>query len=184
MVEDRRSDEALPAAAKRDPAAFGAFYERHEDAVLLFFLRRTGRPELAADLAAETFAAALVSSGRFRPGPSPAAAWLFGIARNTLAMSARRGRVERRARRKLGLPPLVLDDEALERVAEVERDGRVLERLAALPADQRRAVEARVLNEREYAEIARELRCSEAVVRQRVSRGLRTIRAELGGERP
>lgn len=184
MEADPRPDEVLLAAARREPAAFGAFYARHEDAVLLFFLRRTGSPELAADLAAETFAAALVTSDRFRPGPAPAVAWLFGIARNTLAMSARRGRVERRARRRLGLPPLVLDDEALERVAAVEHDGRVLERLAELPADQRWAVEARVLEEREYAEIARELRCSEAVVRQRVSRGLRSLRAQLRGERP
>jgi len=184
MADDRRPDEALLAATPREPAAFGAFYARHEDAVLLFFLRRTRSPELAADLAAETFAAALVAAGRFRPGPAPAAAWLFGIARHTLAMSARRGQVERRARQRLGLPPLLLDDEALERVAAVEDDGRALEALAGLPAEQRRAVEARVLQERDYAEIARELRCSEAVVRQRVSRGLRTLRSHLRGGRP
>jgi sigma-70-like protein len=37
-------------------------------------LRRTGDPELAADLAAEAFAAALVAVRRYRAGPAPA--WL------------------------------------------------------------------------------------------------------------
>ena len=54
--------------------------------------------------------------------------------------------------------------------------------LAGLPEEQRRAIHARVVHDREYAEIAGELRCSEAVVRQRVSRGLRTLRARLAGE--
>jgi hypothetical protein len=42
--------------------------------MLVFFLRRTSSAELAADLTAEVFAAALASSRRFRPGKNPAAA--------------------------------------------------------------------------------------------------------------
>jgi RNA polymerase sigma-70 factor (ECF subfamily) len=37
----------------------------------------------------------------------------------------------------------------------------------------------RVVAERPYAEIAAELRCSELVVRQRVSRGLKRLRSEM-----
>jgi RNA polymerase sigma-70 factor (ECF subfamily) len=48
-----------------------------------------------------------------------------------------------------------------------------------LPDDQQAAVKARVIDERDYPEIAKDLRCSEAVVRKRVSRGLGTIRARL-----
>src|SRR5688572_24452388 len=44
--------------ASRDPAAFEVFYGRHVESLLGFFARRTHDPELAADLAAETFAAA------------------------------------------------------------------------------------------------------------------------------
>jgi RNA polymerase sigma-70 factor (ECF subfamily) len=51
--------------------------------------------------------------------------------------------------------------------------------VGALPAAQRKAIVAHVLDERDYPEIARELRCSEAVVRKRVSRGLATLRAQL-----
>jgi DNA-directed RNA polymerase specialized sigma24 family protein len=48
-----------------------------------------------------------------------------------------------------------------------------------LPADERRAVELRVIDERDYGEIATELRCSELVVRKRVSRGLAHLREQL-----
>jgi RNA polymerase sigma factor (sigma-70 family) len=177
------TDEALLAATAENPESFGAFYRRHENAMLLFFLRRTNSAELAADLTAEVFAAALVGARRFKPGEYPAVAWLYGIANHKLAGSRRRGRVEDRARRKLAMEPLVLTDDALEQVealADAEQTVAVLERLLAeLPPNQREAVRSRIVDERPYDEIARDLRCSEAVVRQRVSRGLRTLRAGM-----
>jgi RNA polymerase sigma-70 factor (ECF subfamily) len=48
-----------------------------------------------------------------------------------------------------------------------------------LPDTERAAVRARVLDGRDYDEIAAELRCSESVVRQRVSRGLARVRTRL-----
>jgi DNA-directed RNA polymerase specialized sigma24 family protein len=90
----RLSDEELLDASRREPAAFGVFYERHEERMLRYFVSRVGDAEVAADLTAETFAAALAGAHRFRARKGPAVAWLFGIARNTLAVSKRRGRVE------------------------------------------------------------------------------------------
>jgi RNA polymerase sigma factor (sigma-70 family) len=49
------------------------------------------------------------------------------------------------------------------------------EALGALPPDQRRAVELRVVDELGYGEIASALAVSEDVVRARVSRGLRAM---------
>ena len=170
-------DETLLASARSDPAAFGAFYRRHEDRVLSYFLARVGDPEVAADLTAETFAAALASASRFKPRREAAVAWLFGIAGNTLAMSRRRGRVEARARERLGMAPLELSDGVIERIAELDQVALTL--VNDLPADQRDAVRARVIDERDYADIAKDMRCSEAVVRKRVSRGLRTMRTHL-----
>lgn len=86
-----RSDEALLLATPRDVEAFALFYRRHERAVLAYFQRRTHDPETAADLTAETFAAALLAAPRFSPTPAPAAAWLFGIARNKLLRRATAG---------------------------------------------------------------------------------------------
>jgi RNA polymerase sigma-70 factor, ECF subfamily len=164
-----------------DPEASGAFYDRFEDAVLALFYRATGRADIAADLAAETFAAALASAGRFDPSLGSARGWLFGIARHQLADTWERGRVEDRARRRLGLEPLALTDEMLERIEELGGGGgpSALQLLEQLPQDQRDAVSGRVLEEREYADLAEALSCSESVVRQRVSRGLKTLRRRL-----
>jgi DNA-directed RNA polymerase specialized sigma24 family protein len=52
--------------------------------------------------------------------------------------------------------------------------------LDALPLEQRSAVRGRVIDGRDYEDLARELGCSELVVRQRVSRGLRALRALAG----
>jgi RNA polymerase sigma factor (sigma-70 family) len=180
---DGRSDADLLWSTAADPEAFGAFYDRYEEALLAFFVRATGRGELAVDLAAETFAAALESVQGFRPALGSAKGWLFGIARHQLADTWRRGAVEDRARRTLGMQPLALDDEALAAVEELA--GRAgpdaLELLGELPVDQREAIRGRVLGERDYAELARELDCSQSVLRQRVSRGLRTLRARMEG---
>jgi len=174
-------DEQLLAATAREPQAFDAFYRRHEAAVLGYFMRRTRDPELTADLAAETFAAALVGAGRYRERDGDALAWLFVIARHRLLRSLERGRVEERARRKLGMPKLVLDDELVERIAALEGDQRVASLLARLPDDQAAAIEARILDELPYDEIASRLRCSQAVVRKRVSRGLSALRGLVKG---
>ncbi len=177
------SDDRVLAAAARDPRAFAAFYERYERPMLGFFVRRTADPELAADLTAEVFAAALGACARYRPGQAPASAWLFGIAQHKLAKSRRRGVVEDRARRRLGMAPLILDDQDLERIEHLAgADDSVEGLLEGLPLDQRAAVRARILEERSYEEIAGALRCSPAVVRKRVSRGLARLRDQLGKE--
>lgn len=177
-------EDGLLAAARSDAQAFAGFYRLFERPLLGFFMRATGRAELAADLAAETFARALESVDSYDPARGRADQWLFGIARNVLGSSYREGRVESAARERLGLPRLVLDDHASETIARlVEGEGRAAVALAHLPEEQQHAIHARVVQGRDYAEIAGELSCSEAVVRQRVSRGLRTLRARLAGER-
>jgi RNA polymerase sigma factor (sigma-70 family) len=176
MVHD---DDLLASFAGGDPEAFVAFYQRHLRAVLGFFLRRTGDPELTADLTAEVFAAALLAAARYRPGEQPALAWLYGIAAHKLADSRRRGRVEDAARRRLALEPLAIDDADLARVEEIADPGAAEAAVLTLPPAQRDAVLARVVEERPYAEIADEMQCSELLVRQRVSRGLRALRAQI-----
>src|SRR5215218_4629409 len=86
-----------------DPDAFGMFYDRHVRTLLGYFARRTGDPEVAADLTAESFASAIVARHRFRPGGAPAVAWLFTIAQRRLADYQRRGGVEGRMRRSLAM---------------------------------------------------------------------------------
>jgi RNA polymerase sigma factor (sigma-70 family) len=172
----------LLATARGDERAFEAFYLRHLGPVTGFHLRRTGRRDVAFDLTAETFAAVVAGCDRFDPERGSAAGWMYAIAANKLRDSLRRGRVEDEARRRLGHERIALDDADLERVdelASVEDEHGLVERLAALPDDQRAAILARVVDERDYAEIAAALACSQAVVRQRVRRGLRRLRLDL-----
>ena len=85
------------------PDGFAVFYRRHVEAILRYHARWARDAEVAADLTAETFAAALESKHRFSPGGPPARAWLFGIAVKKLADYRRRGYAEDRARRRLGM---------------------------------------------------------------------------------
>jgi RNA polymerase sigma-70 factor (ECF subfamily) len=179
MPNPRSEDEqALLLAARSNSEALAAIYERFERPLLRFFLHAVGSAELAADLTAETFARMIEVIASYDPARGRADQWLFGIARHVLSESYRHGRVDAAARERLGFPPLVLDDHAVEVISRLGSDSATLA-LAKLPAEQRDAIKARVLDEREYGDIARELRCSEAVVRQRVSRGLRAMRTRL-----
>ena len=181
MREDPRSDEALLAHTASDPEAFATFYRRHLRAVLAYLLRRTGRPDLATDLAAETFAAALESAPRFRAQGGTARGWLFTIAAHKLADAARRKRVSDEARRRLGLAPLIVDElDRAEELLDAHALSATLDGLVSdLPEAQRRAVLARIVDERDYADIAAELDCSPALVRQHVSRSLGSLRRRL-----
>jgi RNA polymerase sigma-70 factor (ECF subfamily) len=180
VIGDQLTDEDLLASG--EPEHFGWFYQRHVREVLGYMMRRTGDPEAAADLTAETFAAAIVARRRFRPGAAPAGAWLLTIAHRKLVDYHRRGFAEQRARRRLAMErrPLGEEDTALIRALgeEVTQD-----RGKQLPADQRAAIQARVLDERPYPEIASELDTSETAVRMRVSRGLASLRGRLGKAR-
>jgi RNA polymerase sigma factor (sigma-70 family) len=163
-----------------DRAAFEQLYAAYLPLVVRWSLRATGDRELSADLTAEVFAAALLASRRFRPEAGSVGGWLIGIAHNKLRESRRRERIEDSARRKLGLEPVALTDDALDRVDELASlDNRLRLLIDRLPVEQRDALLARVVHERPYSEIAAGLRCSESVVRQRVSRGLRTLRSGL-----
>src|SRR3954470_24590879 len=150
-IRNPMTDEELLAASECDRAAFGAFYERTERAVLGFFGAATRSADLAADLTAETFAAALSSVGRFDARRGSGRVWLFGIARHVLAQSARRGKVDSEARRRLGLEVLVVEPAQLDAIAElIEREGDLVveEWLAVLPEEHAQALRARVLDGR------------------------------------
>ena len=179
-MEDKKhqSDTELLVAARACPEPFGVFYERHFASVLAFFRRRVHGPEEAFDLAAETFAAALASLPRFKPGPEPPRAWLFAIARHKLSEARRSGRIQDEARLALSMQPIQLDDEAIE-ILERTAQTPAVELLETLAPEQRDAVKAHHLEERDYAEIAAEVRCSESVIRKRVSRGLAALHAQL-----
>jgi len=93
----------------------------------------------------------------------------------------RRGGIEDRARQRISLPALALDDAQLAEIEEIGDDSGVVAALDRLAPDQREAVRARILEDRTYPDVAALLNVSEAVARKRVSRGLATLRRRLEG---
>ena len=172
-----KSDAALLAAARTDAGAFRELYDRYADRVLGYHLRRSRDDDAAHELTAETFAQAWLARARFRDECGGSAGpWLFGIARNVLLASVRRRALEASARERLGMQarPVAEPDETwLEGLDEA---------LDELPESQRRAIELRVLEDREYDDVAAALGTTPAAARVRVHRGLNALRTRLGKE--
>ena len=176
-----RTDEELLAG---DAESFGLLYARRHGLVRAYLRRQLGaRDDVVLDLVAETFARALERRGQFDAERGPAASWLLGIAHNLLVDAARHGKVVDESRHRLGMNPIELVDEELERVDERNGFGEATAELrryvSELPPEQREAVERRVLDESSYAVMAKQIGCSQQVVRKRVSRGLAALRERI-----
>ena len=106
-------------------------------------------------------------------------------ARNLLRQYHKHNRIESAARERLGLPAAWADCEDYEAVDERLEAGSLAPalRLAikALPREQRRALELRVVQQLEYEEVAGALGCSQNAARLRVSRALRSLGLKLRG---
>jgi RNA polymerase sigma factor (sigma-70 family) len=176
VVSSDPDDERLLLSA--DPEDFGRFYDRHVRAVIGYFSRRTRDPELAADLTAETFAAALVARRRYRIGATPPVAWLFGIAQHKLIDAHRRGGARDRLQKRLGMERVPLQEHDRELIEALGREAAAA-LVSHLPPEQAAAITAHVLEDHSYEEIAASEQVSAATVRQRVSRGLRALRDRM-----
>ena len=98
------TDAELIRAARSDAAAFRELYDRYAERMYRFHLGRSRDADAAHDLTAETFAQAWLGRTRFRDEAGGSAGpWLFGIARDVLSASVRRGRLERGACARLGI---------------------------------------------------------------------------------
>jgi RNA polymerase sigma factor (sigma-70 family) len=178
------ADAELLRASARDPEAFGAFYDRHAAALLAYFYRRTGCAETSADLTMETFAEAFAHRRRYRETGASPRAWLFGIAAHQLGRLARRKRVSRRYRAKMGIRSSVwVDDDDMARI-EAMVDwapvrAAVAEAFDGLPPGEADAVRLRIGDDLPYVEVAAALKCSEAAARMRVMRGLARLQDRL-----
>lgn len=167
-----------------DPEAFTSFYEEYFKPILGHLARRVCDPDLAFDLAAETFARAFIGRSRFRGStPEEAEAWVFRIARRQLALYFRRGNVEKWALERLRMQVPRVDPtqragiEQLADLAGIRHALRV--ELSRVPRSQRSALWLRVVEELPYVEVAERLEISEQAARARVSRGLRSLARAL-----
>jgi RNA polymerase sigma factor (sigma-70 family) len=170
------------------PDAVCVLYDRYLGTLVAALARRCGNRELAFEIAQETFARTLERGHRVRIGPDGSAwPWLWSVARNLLADHQRRGAVDARARRRLGIATVPFGDDIDELVDRLEAERlahRVEGAVAALPREQQEALAGRVGLGLSYRELAGATGASEQVLRARVARGLRTLRIRLSGGRP
>ena len=145
------------ARQRLDADRLAAAYERDGRRLLVFFTRRTYDAQLAVDLVAETYARAFEQRRRFAADATDhdaLAGWVFGIGRNVLHETLRRGRAERRALARLGVDPPALEAEEQIRIEELAALGElrsaVQGALAELGPEQREAVRLRIVDELGY----------------------------------
>jgi RNA polymerase sigma factor (sigma-70 family) len=151
-----------------EPAAFGAVFDRHFQAVYAFAQRRVGL-ELAEEVAAETFARAFELRRRYDAAHALALPWLLGIASNVMRRHRRseRRRLAAYARAVVHDPPDAPPDPDSELIREVAR----------LPRRQREVVLLHAWADLSYEEIARALELPVGTVRSRLSRARRRLQA-------
>lgn len=165
-----------------DPDALESFYRQHLPIVRGFVARRVADPELAADLTADIFLAAIDAAPGYDPGRGSPSGWLYGIARHAVA-TQRRGeaRAQRALTRVAGRRPLQVDaiTRAQERI-DAERGARLLyEAMSALPAGQRAVLELVALDGLAVREAADVLGISPVTARVRLHRARTFLGAAL-----
>jgi RNA polymerase sigma-70 factor, ECF subfamily len=173
-----RDEELLAAAARRDPAAVAALYERHMDPIYRFCLRRLGDRDAAEDATAQVFTKAISALPSFRGGSFQG--WLFTIAHRVLLDSVR----VNQAPLPLDAAEMVADPrpgpEEIAVSSDAARGIRAL--LERLPADQRQVVELRLAGLR-GVEIAQVIGRSHGTVRNLQHEALQRLR-DLHGLAP
>jgi RNA polymerase sigma factor (sigma-70 family) len=176
------TDAELIRAARSDSGAFRELYDRYAERVYRFHLGRTRDADAAHDLTAETFAQAWLGRMRFRDEAGGSAGpWLFGIARNLLSASVRRGRLERAACARLGFLERLEREPATIPPDESWLDG-LDEALAELSESQLEALRLRFHDDLPYDELANSLGTTPQAARVRVHRGLSALRLRLASK--
>jgi RNA polymerase sigma-70 factor (ECF subfamily) len=169
-----------------DRAAFAEFYLQHFDDVLGFVTRRVSEPQLAADLTADVFVAALESASSYR-GDGPPGAWLIGIARRVVAAEYRRGAGRRAAGQRLHGSRLLAEDDiaALVERIDAQRDAHALyEHIQQLPSGERDVLELVAVDGLGLAEAAAVLGIRPTAARVRMFRARRFLREKSARPTP
>ena len=170
------ADERLAVeAAQRDPAKFGDLYDRHFERVYAFVARRVLDRDAAEDVTAEVFHRALAGLRDYQWRGVPFAAWLFRIAANAIVDRSKRSRRELAVGPVAPEPTVEADADASDRRADLYR------LVNELPADQRRVIVERFVEQRSIREIAGRLNRTEGAVKQLQFRALQSLRLRMEG---
>jgi RNA polymerase sigma-70 factor (ECF subfamily) len=179
-LKKEADERLLIEAAQKDPACFADLYEINFERVYAYVVKRVRDRAETEDLTAEVFHQALANLKRFEWRGIPFAAWLFRIAANLIS-----DRWQRSGRE-------VADDSGIidsaqsgnmgpAEIEEVDRRATLFRLVDTLPAEQRRVVVMRFVEEKSIKEVALEVRKTEGAVKQLQFRALTSLRARMEG---
>jgi RNA polymerase sigma factor (sigma-70 family) len=160
-----------------DDAGFEAAFREHFAPVYRFIARRVG-PDLADDLAADTFATAYRRRGAYRPDRASLRSWLYGIAVNLLRNHWRAE--QRLLERDAQLAATAATAAPAPDAARGDLAPRLAAALARLSREQREVLLLHAWADLDHHEIAAALRIPRGTVSSRLSRARASLRAELG----
>ena len=174
-------DEAVLLAHSRsgDAAAYDRLVAAYQDRVYQAAYRITGHREDAWDAAQEAFLRAFRGLRMFR-GEASFSTWMTRIAVNAALDIVRR----RPPHAPVAADAVPAGSDPTDEVVRRDRQRRVQQAIAALPADQRAAVVLWDVQGLSYEEIARVLRVPVGTVRSRLSRGRESLRVALADLAP
>ena len=164
-------------------AAFERLYRAEFGAVAAYFARRCEEPQLVADLTADTFVAAIRSFEEYESASTGSRAWAISIARRVYARYLESDPRDQATSTGSSAHGLLDPAETKELMwwIDVERSSReLMDRLRAMSALDREAVELVDLCGLSTAEAARELGLSSGALRVRLVRTRARLRREGG----
>ena len=163
-------------AAQQDPRRFAELYELHFERVYAYIVRRVRERSAAEELTSHVFHQALLNIGKFKWRGAPFAAWLFRIARNSIADRAQR------LRRESGHESSPYPERAASPepdLEQIETIARIYKLVDQLPWDQRYVIRLRFAEEKSIREISQKLSRSEGAIKQLQFRALQNLRARM-----
>ena len=176
--DNQQEERTLIEAAQQDASRFGELYELHFERVYAYIARRVRERSAAEELTSHVFHQALANLGKFKWRGAPFAAWLFRIARNSIADRAQRLLRESGPESSVQSPggsETRVDDD----LEQAETVARVYQLVDQLPWDQRYVIRLRVAEEKSIREIAQQLSRSEGAIKQLQFRALQNLRARM-----
>ncbi len=183
LSQSQARERQMVEAARVDPLAFEALYERHVDAIFSYALQRVRDHAAAEDVVSETFRRALENIGRYEWRGFPFSSWLYRIATSVIA-----ARYRYAPQTPLDDAPEMEDEDPgpEEALLVGERKRELLAAVAALPPEQQQVVILRYGHDLPNKEIGYIMDRSEGAVKQLLRRALAGLQRRLddpGGSR-
>jgi len=176
-LKKEADERLLIEAAQKDPARFAELYENNFERVYAYVVKRVRDRAEAEDVTAEVFHQALANLKRFEWRGIPFTAWLFRIAANLISDRWQR------SGREIPDDSGVIESAQVSpaEIEDVERRATLFRLVETLPAEQKRVIVLRFVEQKSIKEVAGEIRKTEGAVKQLQFRALSSLRARMEG---